>query len=159
MNGTLNLVAHLGGCGLLIEATRVDSVVDVDTLVPVPGVSPAVLGLAAMRSRVATVIDARRLLGLPAAAAATATGRAVVTAVDGHLYAIAVDTLEDVARFEIEPVPPGMSAVSQVVCGVAEGEGETLLALDIDRLIAAVDGHVNVKLTPADPCRGGQNNG
>lgn len=155
----LHLIAHVGGCGLLIEAARIDSVVDVETLVSVPGVSPAVLGLAAMRSRVATVIDARRVLGLPASGDGACSGRAVVTAVDGHLYAIAVDTLEDVARFAIEPVPPGMAGVSQVVRGVAEGEGETLLALDIDRLIGAVDDHLNVKLTPAEACRTPQHNG
>lgn len=160
---SLHLVAHVGGCGVLIETARVDSVVDVDVLVPVPGTAPAVLGLAAMRSRVATVIDARRVLGL-ATGAAPAPGpnartRAVVTAVDGHLYAIAVDTLEDVARFEIEPMPAGLSAMSQVARGVAEGEGETLLALDLDRLIAAIDGPVNAKLTPGDANTSAPTNG
>lgn len=152
MSYTLNLVAHIGGCGILIEAARVDSVVDVDHLVPVPGVSPVVLGLAAMRSRVATVIDARQVLGLDAVKETSAKSRAVVTLVDGHLYAIAVDTLEDVACYELEPVPAGLSVVSDVICGVAEGEGETLLALDIDRLIAAADQPVNDKLTPRGAC-------
>ena len=164
---SLHLVAHIGGCGLLIEAARVDSVVDVDALVPVPGTPPAVLGLAAMRSRVATVIDARRVLGLAPTmgaqeqvqAGALGRARAVVTAVDGHLYAIAVDTLEDVARFAIEPMPAGLSAMSEVARGVAEGQGETLLALDIDRLIAAIDGPVNPKLTPADAKTSAPTNG
>ena len=156
---TLHLVAHIGGCGVLIEAARVDSVVDVDALVPVPGTPPAVLGLAAMRSRVATVVDARRVLGLAPAAEASARARAVVTAVDGHLYAIAVDTLEDVARFAIEPMPAGLSAMSQVARGVAEGQGETLLALDIDRLIAAIDAPVNGKLTPREAKMAAPTNG
>ena len=65
MTQTLHLVAHVGACGVLIHAGRVDSVVDVDAIVPAPGAAPGVLGLAAMRSRVATVVDPRHVLGLP----------------------------------------------------------------------------------------------
>ncbi len=158
MSEALHLVAHVGACGVLIDAGRVDSVVDVDTLVPAPGAAPGVVGLAAMRSRVATVIDPRRVLGLPAGGGTGAGCRAVVTAVDGHLYAIAVDTLEDVAPFALSAPPPGLGSLDPFVCGVAEGEGETLLALDLDRLIAAIDAPVNSKLTPDAACASGQNN-
>ena len=158
MTGELHLVAHLGRCGVLIDAARVDSVVDVDTLVPAPGAAPGVLGLAAMRSRVATVVDARQALGL-APAPVAGGGRAVVTAVDGHLYAITVDTLEDVARYDLAPPPPGLGPIGAFVQGVAEGEGETLLALDLDRLIAAIDVPVNAKLTAHAPYASDRNNG
>lgn len=158
MNDSLHLVAHVGACGVLIDAARVDSVVDVDALVPAPGAAPGVVGLAAMRSRVATVIDARRVLGLPGSGGTSAARRAVVTAVDGHLYAIAVDTLEDVAPFSLSAPPPGLGSIGPFVRGVAEGEGETLLALDLDCLIAAVDAPVNSKLTPDAACASGQNN-
>jgi len=50
-------------------------------------------------------------------------------------------------------------SVSPFVSGVVEGEGETLLALDLDRMIAAVDGGVNSKLTPGDACTSGKSNG
>ncbi|MGJ3625853.1 chemotaxis protein CheW [Sphingomonas sp. MMS24-JH45] len=126
--------------------------VDIDATYPAPGAAPAILGLAAMRSRVATVVDARRLLGLPAAHG-EGGARAVVTAVGGHLYAIAVDTLEDVACFDIAARPTGLGRIGDVVSGVAEGDGETLLVLDIDRLIDAIDAidmpvNENVTLDP-----------
>jgi purine-binding chemotaxis protein CheW len=143
MTHSLHLVARLGGCGLLFDAGRVDSVVEVATIVPAPGAGSAVMGLAAMRSRVATVIDIRRLLGVPPRVAERRgrgrhVSRAVVTAVDGHLYAIAVDTLEDVNPYEIAPPPPGLGGGADwsFVQGVAEGGGETLLSVDIDELIA-----------------------
>ena len=53
---------------------------------------------------------------------------------------IAVDMLEDVEAVEIAPRPPGMGGASDAawdfVSGVAERGQETLLALDIDRLVA-----------------------
>jgi purine-binding chemotaxis protein CheW len=140
MTEQLHLVAHVGGCGVLFDATRVDSVVDVGQIVPAPGASAAVIGLAAMRSRVATVLDIRGLLGLPVreGRADGAGMRAVATIVDGHLYAIAVDTLEDVVTHEILPPPTGIARDGRwsIVHGVVEGRAETLLALDLDRLVA-----------------------
>lgn len=139
MTGGLHLVARIGGCGLLFDAGRVDSVVEIAATVPAPGAGPAVIGLAAMRSRVATVIDIRRLLNVPPRrGGAKGAQRAVATVVDGHLYAIAVDTLEDVEPHDIATAPAGLGGEQDwsFVYGVAEGEGETLLALDLDRLIA-----------------------
>jgi purine-binding chemotaxis protein CheW len=138
MNHALHLVARVGDRGLLFDAERVDSVVEVHSTVPAPGAAPAVVGLAAMRSRVATVIDVRALFGGTPMERDGKGGRAVATLVDGHLYAIAVDALEDVATFTLEPAPIAQGAAGEwdFVTGVAEGDGETLMAVDIDRLVA-----------------------
>ncbi len=61
----LHLVGRLGGRGVLFPATQVRRVVDIADVVPVPRAAPAVRGLAALRSRVVTVIDSWRLLDLP----------------------------------------------------------------------------------------------
>lgn len=137
----LHLVAHLAGHGVLFDAEKVDSVVDVGMVSPVPGASPAVLGLAAMRSRVATLVDTRQLLDLPARADASPGKRAVVTMVDGHLYAFSVDTLEDVAEHEIAPLPAGMapSGAWTMIQGVADVRGETFLLLDLHAMVERVD--------------------
>jgi purine-binding chemotaxis protein CheW len=137
MNDQLHLVARVGTCGLLFDAGRVDSVVEVGGTVPAPGAAPAIVGLAAMRSRVATVIDVRALFGLPPMVRDGKGGRAVATIVDGHLYAIAVDALEDVSSFAISTAPIGHGAASEwdFVTGVADGVGETLMAVDVDRLV------------------------
>ncbi|MDR6789648.1 purine-binding chemotaxis protein CheW [Sphingomonas sp. BE138] len=142
MSGTLHLVARVGDCGLLFDAGRVDSVVEVGSTVPAPGAAPAVIGLAAMRSRVATVIDVRPLFGGEPVVRDGRGGRAVATLVDGHLYAIAVDALEDVATFNLAPAAIANAHTGDwdFVTAVAEGAGETLLAVDIDRLVARASG-------------------
>lgn len=138
MTAPLHLVAHVAGCGVLFDAARIDSVVDLGEIVPAPGAAPAVLGLAAMRSRVATVIDTARLLRATTDRDGT-PGRAVVTLVDGHLYALMVDTLQDVARCDITPAPATLTADGGLpfVTGLSEAEGEMLLAIDLDALVAA----------------------
>lgn len=141
MSQGLYLVAHIAGRGVLFDAAKVDSVVDVGVVSPAPGAGAAVLGLAAMRSRVATLIDTRRLLDLPAREGAALPGRAVVTLINGHLYALAVDTLEDVAEHEVVPPPAGMKLEGawSMVAGVADVRGDTFLLLDMEALIAGVD--------------------
>ncbi|KQN90505.1 hypothetical protein ASE95_13620 [Sphingomonas sp. Leaf231] len=138
MNASLHLIARVGTCGVLFDAGRVDSVVEVGGIVPAPGAAPAVVGLAAMRSRVATVIDVRALFGMTPMRRDGGGGRAVATIVDGHLYAIAVDALEDVATFALSPTPTAHGSASEwdFVTGVADGIGETLVAVDVDRLVA-----------------------
>lgn len=143
MNEQLHLVAHVAGRGFLIDAARVDSVVEMGDVAPAPGAASAVRGLAAIRSRVATVVDTRRLLDLPdgGAYARTTDERAIVTMVDGHLYAVVVDTLADVAPFAVQPPPDGVALDGGwgAISGVAERDGETLLALDLARLLARLD--------------------
>ncbi|WP_019516543.1 chemotaxis protein CheW [Sphingomonas sp. Mn802worker] len=132
---TLHLLAHVAGRGILFDAAQIDSVVDLPAVQPAPGAPATIRGLAALRSRVATVIETRRVLDLPGDDQAASRG--VVTMVDGHLYAIAVDTLEDVATVTIAPPPAGMALEGgwSAVRGVAEGSGETLMLLDVKRLV------------------------
>ena len=51
MSGTLHLLARLGGQAIAVPAEMVESVVDIDAVVPAPRSHPAVRGLAALRSR------------------------------------------------------------------------------------------------------------
>lgn len=139
MTEHLHLVAHLGGRGLLLDAAQVDSVIDVGEIVPAPGSAPGVRGLAALRSRVVTVIDTWQVLGLDRPA--ETPGRAAVTQVDGHSYAILVDALEDVAAFTVEPLTNGIALGDQwaaVATGSADQAGEPMLAIDLARLIERV---------------------
>lgn len=143
MKEQLYLVAHVAGRGLLIDAAGVDSVVEMGEVAPTPGAGAAVRGLAAIRSRVATVVDTRHLLDLDtgAADAVSTEERAVVTLVDGHLYAVVVDALADVAPFMLQPPPDGIALGRgwSAVSGIAERDGETLLAIDLPRLLAQLE--------------------
>jgi purine-binding chemotaxis protein CheW len=136
MNEQLFLIAHLGGRTVAIESGQVESVVDIGAVVPVPGAGPEVRGLAALRSRVVTVIDTRVALGL--AAAASETQRAVITEIDGHHYAILVDTLDDVAPFVPEPLSPGIvldAGWAAAAQGLVERDREPILSIALRALI------------------------
>jgi purine-binding chemotaxis protein CheW len=135
----LFLIAHVAGRPVAIDGAQVDSVVDLGEIVPVPGAERAVRGLAALRSRVVTVIDTGVALGkspMPAD-----SRRAVITRIDGHHYALLVDALEDVAPFARQPVEGGIALTggwADAAVGLVEREGEPVLALDLARLVPGV---------------------
>jgi len=135
MNG-LYLIAHLAGRTVAIAAEQVESVVDLGQVTPVPRASRGVRGLAALRSRVVTVIDSYAMLGL--AAPDTDSRRAVVTKVDGHHYAMMVDALEDVAVFDQQPLTGGIACDGEwahAARGVVTRDGEPILVLDLTALL------------------------
>ena len=53
----LFLIARIAGQGVVFDADQVDAVVDIGEVVDVPRVEPSIRGLAALRSRVVTVVD------------------------------------------------------------------------------------------------------
>ena len=65
MTNNLFLIAYIAGRTVAIDSAEVDSVVDIGRITPVPYAYRDVAGLAALRSRVVTVIDPRGSLGLP----------------------------------------------------------------------------------------------
>ena len=131
----LFLIAHIAGRAVAIDSAQVESVVDIGAVVPVPRAARQVLGLAALRSRVVTVIDTRAALGLPSDGAAK---RAVITLVDGQHYAVLVDSLEDVAPFDLQLLSSGIvleGGWRATGCGIVEREGEAVLAIDLRALL------------------------
>jgi purine-binding chemotaxis protein CheW len=89
------LLVLIGDQLAAIEATHVETVADIAAVVPVPLAPPHVLGVAAIRSEVVTVVEPGRLVG---AAPVAPTGRVVVCAIDGHRYGFRFDAVEDVAQ-------------------------------------------------------------
>ena len=136
----LMLVVTIAGNRVALAAAMVESVVELDTLIPVPRAAPHVAGLSALRSRVLTVIDCRRSLDL-GATGRNADGRvqeAVVVELDGHHYALLVDVVEDVVEAAGEAVPlrAAMSAGwERASLGMVETEAGPLLLVDVAALI------------------------
>jgi purine-binding chemotaxis protein CheW len=138
----LLLIVSIGGERVALSAASVESVVELDTLIPVPRAAPHVAGLSALRSRVLTVIDCMRSLELGATDCSDGIREAAVVEMDGHHYALIVDLVEDVIEAHSEPTPiraamgEGWERVSQ---GMVETEEGPLLLIDIAALVSGAE--------------------
>lgn len=132
----LILIVRIAGERVAIPTAEVESVVEIDSVMPVPGAAAHVAGLAALRSRVLTVIDCAASLR-PGARMETVRDAMVVVA-DGHPYALLVDGVEDVleASGETGSLPAALGeGWSRVGRGMVEAEGDLLLQVDVRALI------------------------
>jgi purine-binding chemotaxis protein CheW len=138
----LLLIVTIAGQRVALPADAVESVVELDTLIPVPRAQPHVAGLSALRSRVLTVIDCRRSLDMGTSDCADGIREAAVVELDGHHYALIVDVVEDVFEALSDPTPVratmegGWERVSQ---GMVETEDGPLLLVDVAALIAGAE--------------------
>jgi purine-binding chemotaxis protein CheW len=133
----LLLIVRLDGERIAIPAGEVESVVELEALTPVPGVPPHVAGLAALRSRVLTVIDC--VAALQSDRRIAKVGDAVVVVAEGHPYALLVDSVEDVvdAEGEVGPVRTALGGGwARVARGMVEAQGQLTLLADAQAFIA-----------------------
>jgi len=134
----LLLIVMLAGERVAMPAAEVESVVEIDGLTPVPKAASHVAGLAALRSRVLTVIDCVASLELGASPAGGLREGIVVIA-DGHPYALLVDSVEDVLEFSgtVRPVPTTLEdGWRRVAKGTVEAGEDLLLLIDPAALLA-----------------------
>lgn len=134
----LLLIARLAGERIALPAAEVEAVVEIEALTPVPGAAGHIAGLAALRSRVLTVIDCLASLD-PERRLAEGHGEAVMTVVDGHPYALLVEAVEDVVEAGGERQPAAASLAGgwrRIGLATVEAEGDLLLLADIEALIA-----------------------
>ncbi|HEY0149255.1 MAG TPA: chemotaxis protein CheW [Allosphingosinicella sp.] len=130
------VVACLAGEWVAFASDEIESVVEIGAIVPVPCAAPHVAGLAALRSRVLTVIDCSASV-MPG----TATEQprdALVVVHCGHAYALLVDRVEDAleASGEGGAPPAGLSSSwARIVHGHVFAGERLLLLADIAALI------------------------
>ena len=138
----LLLVVEIAGERVALPSSETESVVELDTLIPVPRAAPHVAGLSALRSRVLTVIDARRSLDLGETDCSDGIREAVVVELDGHHYALIVDQVEDVVEGLGEPkaIRGAMEAGwARVARGMIETEMGPILLVDVAALVSGPD--------------------
>ena len=135
----LLLMLDIGDRKVAIEAARVQSVIELEEIYPVPRAPDFVVGLTAMRSRSLTVIDSRLAIGL---SGATNVGeRAAVVDIDGHLYALLADEVSDVseAKSNITPVSCGFGKEwERVSKGMIETNIGPVLLINVNALISGL---------------------
>lgn len=135
---SLFLIAHINGACVGIESDKIESIVHVQDIVPVPNSDPSIAGLFALRSRVLTLIDVQYLVTGEIQNAAKGA-LAVVVDVAGHQYGLLVDQVEDVlsihdAQFEKNIRPA--AKWSALVTETASVEGRLVMILDPASLVS-----------------------
>lgn len=141
--GMLLLVATLAGERIAIPAADVESVVELGALIPVPRAAPHVAGLAALRSRVLTVIDCFASLEL-ARSGEQGQKDAIVVEADGYPYALLVDSVEDVVETDADMSPVRTSLIGgwrRASRGTIDVGGDLLLLVDIHALLSGPAAH------------------
>lgn len=135
---SLYLIARIGGERVAILAEAVESVVEVGVGNPVPRAPAHVAGLAALRSRVLTLIDTLASLELGRSQVDAET-QAVVVVVEGHLYGLLVEHVEDVVDIPgaLRPMRARLAPGWQrVAAGVIEHEGQWLVVVSAAEIVA-----------------------
>jgi purine-binding chemotaxis protein CheW len=132
----LLLIVRIAGERVAIPTAEVESVVEIGAGTPVPRAAPHVAGLAALRSRVLTVIDCHASLrpGEPM----PAIRDAMVVVADGPPYALLVDGVEDVveASGDPGPLPAALGGGwARIGRAMVEAGDELLLQVDVGALI------------------------
>lgn len=134
----LLLMCTIAGRRAAIPALNVQSVIEVETITPIPGTPDFIVGLTALRSQALTVIDCALALGLDTPCQSV-DQRAAVVEIDGHLYALQVDEAHDVGEAQSDPiaVPGGFGEGWQRASrGMVETEGGPTLLVDIEQLVS-----------------------
>lgn len=132
----LVVLITIDGKRAAIAAPDVESVIELEAIYPVPGTPDYVAGLAAMRSQTMTVIDCNAALGLHSAS--QYAERCPVISVGGHLYALLVDTVEDVIEATSQPsdIAGGYGAAwAPIAKGMIETDTGPALLIDPTALV------------------------
>lgn len=138
MTNTLYLRIIIAGRDVVLPAFRVDSVVNIGDIVPVPYVEPHVCGLFAMRSKVVTLIDSQWFV-TGEKGNLQQPGVGVVVTIDGHVYALLVDKVCDIFEASTEPKKlPSSAGNGWDILGnqILEVDGTTLLVIEPENLVS-----------------------
>ncbi len=122
-----------------INVMRVQEVLRMSEIAPVPGAPDFVLGIINLRGNVVTVIDTRKRFGLPHQEADDAT-RIMIIEADGQVVGILVDSVAEVIDLkpdDMETAPNvGNDESSKYIQGVSNQGEELLILVDVDRLLS-----------------------
>lgn len=133
MTDNLFLFATIGGAPIAVRASEIEAVVRLGEIVPIQCVPPHVRGLAALRSRVLTVIDIEsRIFGRPMAI--DRAPLAVVCDIAAHTYGLLVETVSDICESPsgIQPIQGRIDrAWAPFVSALVERGGRSHLLLTL----------------------------
>lgn len=121
-----------------INVMRVQEVLRMTEIAPVPGAPDFVLGIINLRGNVVTVIDTRKRFALPEKEADDNT-RIVIIETENQVVGILVDSVAevvDLSEDEIETAPNvGNDESSKYIRGVSSRGDQLLILVDVNKLL------------------------
>ncbi len=138
---TFKLAGEEYGVGIL----KVQEIRGWSAVTAIPHAPPWVLGVISLRGVVVPVIDLRRRFELEAAQFGPATVVIVIRVIEGGaertlgLVVDAVSEVYDISASAFRALPDlGSTAASEIVHGLAQADGKTIILLDAERLAVGV---------------------
>lgn len=132
------LIATIAGQRIALRTSSVQSMIEVESVTPVPRTPSHIAGLSALRSRILTVIDCRQAIGLASSDRGATKSEAIAVEHSGHFYALLVDGVEDVveACSTLLPIHADIgTGWERVALGMIETDSGTLMLVDAVRFI------------------------
>lgn len=139
MTQPLYLFATIQGNAVAVETSAVEAVVRLPDIVPVSRVADHVCGLAALRSRVLTVIDMHKRITGKARNDHAGAPVAIVMEQSGHGYGLLVDEVHDICALEgeVQPVRGRMAQDWRPFAhGIVEREGKSHILLQLSEFVS-----------------------
>jgi purine-binding chemotaxis protein CheW len=140
--GELQLATfYLGQLCLAVEIGQIQEIMRDVSITRVPESPPEVSGVINLRGAVATIIDLRRVLGLPPAAPGAA--RTLIVRSRDESIGLLVDRVADITSVdtrELLPPPPNVGRVDgRFIRGVCPRETEIIVVLDLEAALAVTN--------------------
>ena len=130
---------YLGDICLAVDIGQIQEIMRDVRITHVPYAPPEVSGVINLRGEVSTIIDLRRVLGLPPAPSEEGR-RTLIVRSQGESIGLIVDRVADITAVdaaEIVPPPPNVGRVDgQFIRGVCPRESEIIVVLDLEQALS-----------------------
>lgn len=134
------VVFHLGDEAYGIDIFRVNEIIRLKEVTPVPGAQFHIKGLINLRGKTIPVMDLRLRLGMESAEE-TETSRIVVVNLDGESIGIIVDAVTEVLNLpesDLQAPPDSVCGEgTELIWSLAQRSGRILTLLNLDQALAA----------------------
>jgi purine-binding chemotaxis protein CheW len=129
---------------LAIDLSQVREVFKIDSITPVPGMPPALVGVANIRGSIVPVVDLHPSLGLPSV---TVPRYVVVVGHGARGVGILVNDVPEIqtaALEDLEEMPSGEGVrACPFLSGALKTAGRTIGMMDLSRLLVMIEGTVD----------------
>ena len=134
----------LGGELFAIDLRHVREVFELESITPVPGISPAIVGVANLRGTVMPLADLRPSLGLPSAAMQPFV---VVVRHGQQQVGILIDAVPEIRTIHADDLltatSRGLSESRPFLSGLVKIEERMSGMMEVQKLLACVEGVLN----------------